>query len=83
MNSSSYFSSTWADTYFLLPSGDKTQYGYLVTPGYLISRGFSIKRAVLKNFAIFTGKHATLLKRASNTDVSLWILGTPILKNSC
>ena len=47
------------------------------------------KKAVFKNFAIFTGKHmcwilfvtkflafraATLLKRDSNTDVFLWIL---------
>ena len=46
--------------------------------------GYFIKKAILQNFAIFTGKHlywslrsmrtATLLKRDSNTGIFLWIL---------
>ena len=45
------------------------------------------KKAVHKNFAIFTGKHlATLLKRDSKKNVFMWILQNlfwriPILKN--
>ena len=100
------FWSNW--TYLRQPVGDpvpkfppwvrasRCHWYYLVSSNWLQKsshRRCSIKKAVLKNFAIFTEKHlcwslfliklqarspATLFKRDSNTGVFLWIL-----RNGC